>query len=183
MTKWLLGKIRYMFWSTIISGAIMIATVFSPKSQEKLKELLLILKSHSQPPQVVVTQPERSLQDLQAEPAANVELPPLPFVSEIEDHEQVSASSSEYVAEEENYVLIEGKYYKAREDNKYEVNGRTVFYINNRKVATAKKEEVPEIQKEGEQAELNLSPQDMMKALKQYQKSTEERNQILKDYE
>lgn len=66
---------------------------------------------------------------------------------------QVSSSSNEYIVDEENYVLIRGKYYKARADNKYLIDGETVFYVNNRfKSKKEKEKEIVKVKVEGPRA-------------------------------
>jgi hypothetical protein len=107
-----MGWVRYMFWSMVISGALMIIMSFMPSRQKQLLSALQDLKK-----QIGSASGKSSGPELASE--AN---------------RQVSKSNTEKLIDDESYVLIEGRYYKARADNTYIVNGEKIFFVNNRRL-------------------------------------------------
>jgi septin family protein len=109
------------------------------------------------------------------------------------DPKHVSASRNEYVQDDGNYVMIEGKYYKARADNTYNVNGRRVYYVNNRRYGQEEVDAASEPQGEVDEAsvkrvtadddKLLASPQEMMQKLQKAKQDMSERNEYLKELE
>lgn len=103
----------------------------------------------------------------------------------------VSDSTNEYVFNDEQYVLINGKYYKARADNTYDVDGEKVYYVSDRrKRGNASTDQIPQVpagvpQGYPEDTEIKMptSPGEMMETLKKAQESMKARNQMLKQME
>jgi hypothetical protein len=128
------GKIRYFFWSTILSAVLLIYSSFNNKAQMKMLTGLKQIRSGA------VQQLPDSLKDRLPSSYVNVRPEEIKHVEELrggfgEDEPQtVSSSRNEYVGDDgANYVLIQGKYYLARADNTYEINGQRVYYVNNRR--------------------------------------------------
>lgn len=97
------------------------------------------------------------------------------------DSKTVSKSSTEYKIDGDNYVLINGKYYKARPDNIYEINGEKVFFLNNRAQASKEEESVPDSESDSSLGKLPTSPEELMKSLQASQKAMAERNKALEE--
>lgn len=187
------GKIKYFFWSTVSSACFLIYTSISPKTQNKLFSTIKTLKAGA------VQHLPDSVRD--RVPTAVVDTSTPQHIAELNEAgletARVSASRNEYVKDDGNYVLIEGKYYKARADNTYDVNGRRVFYVNNRKYgqeepvenaeqgeASYDSEEDSRVQRVTSTDESMLaSPQEMMQKLQKAQKDMKERNEYLKELE
>jgi hypothetical protein len=191
-----MGKVKYFFWSTVSSATMLIATSFSPKAQQTLLNTVSTFKQQLR---------QRLPSSIQDRMPANALSPDAPPVASEAGAKQVSASSNEYLIDNANYVLIEGHYYPARADNTYMINGRKVFYVNNRhaeaveaakKVAQAESESgsAPSAA-EGSSAststdgtsravlngdKLPASPADMMNTLQNAQKAMKQRDDMLK---
>ena len=150
-----------------MSAGIMVATSFSPSSQQKMKDIL------------------HSISKTSKETISNDGMGALERAAD----RQISSSSNEYVVDNESYVLIKGKYYKARADNKYVIDGETVFYVNNR--SKIEKEKAAAAAKAASQKEssdvvgtgldIPVTPAQMMETLKRAQQATAERNRALKE--
>lgn len=100
----------------------------------------------------------------------------------------VSSSLNEYVIDDRHYVLIEGKYYPAREDNIYMVNGQKMFYVNNDRYEKDPADETrwrqarnEEIKNDSEALKIPTSPDEMVKILNRAQQKMKERAQALEE--
>lgn len=114
----------------------------------------------------------------------------------------VSSSKNEYVIDDRHYVLIEGKYYLAREDNTYMVNGRKLFFVDNRRYKMdpkdnswrlAQNDALPTNESDKDAANkapskdnsdaltMPTSPAEMMKVLNRAQQQMKERNKALEE--
>ena len=121
MGKWLQRKIRFAFWSSMISCLVMVGLSVHPKYKNKMIEVVQSIRAR-QKGEVSTPVPAQTAEQIAAG---------------TKDPSQVSASNKEIIYNGERYVLIQGKYYKARPDNTYTVNGEKVFVVNNRHPADA----------------------------------------------
>lgn len=190
MGNWILSKIRYFFWSTLASSALMIGSAFSPS----LRSNLVSVMSQMQQTINEKTINEKTLETLVEKihdfqsPSGSHEKSEL---SERKDEAgaHVSSSTNEYEIDNRRYVLIEGNYYPARKDNIYLVNGRKIFYVNNRaegSEANAKnlrqaQNKIPN--EDSDTLEMPTSPSDMLKILNRAQKQMKDRSKALDEIE
>jgi len=111
----------------MVSAVLLIYSSFNNKAQVQMLNALKTIKNGA------VEQLPDSVQE--RFPASEIPEGEIVHIEEVEDPVPVvSSSRNEYVDDDgDNYVLIEGKYYKARSDNTYMVDGRKIFYVNNRR--------------------------------------------------
>ncbi len=189
------GKIKYFFWSTVCSACFLIYSSLNGKTQNQIFSSIKAIKNGA-------------MQNLPSGmrgrfPSSVVDTSTPQHIAELKEAglepEQISASRNEYVKDDGNYVLIEGKYYKARADNTYDVNGRRVFYVNNRRYgqdevdaasasasASEPQGEVDETSVKrvtADDEKLLASPQEMMQKLQKAKQEMNERNEYLKELE
>lgn len=193
MTGWIRKQIRYAFWSLVISVVIMIFMM----PQRKIMDMAGFIKQSKNSK----SNSNSVSQEKQLSPNAPV------IASEVEDGDvrQISSSVNEYIIEDQNYVLIEGKYYKASPDNIYNINGRRIYYVNNRHAPAS--ESAPEASQGADasppksaaspsksatseteipkSADMGLptSPSEMMETLNRAQKAMKQRNEMLNQLE
>ena len=178
--RWLLKK---FFWSMVFSSMGMVAIQISPM-RDKANQALI--KQVNGLKHIVASRAPDSLKgalgsksEIRSGISTTTELK-----GTVGEKSTVSKSSNEYVIDDENYVMIQGRYYKARPDNTYMVNGEKVFYVSNRKsrgersFSSEERAEAEAAAKSmgGDNIQMPTSPAEMMKTLQQ-------RNEALKELE
>lgn len=170
MTRWALKK---FFWSMVFSSVVMIGTQVTPYGKAMRDVVSKNLKAVKN--RAVARAPESVQNAIGAVPVAA---------------KTVSASSNEYVFNDEQYVLIQGKYYKARPDNTYDVNGEKVYFVSNRNNRGQAASDVPPPPPVSQQPvadmqsmEMPTNPAEMMEALQKAQENMKKRNQMMKELE
>ena len=185
MLKWVAKK---FFWSMAASAGFMVVMQMTPMRDKMNTEMLKQLRgikngAHS----AMANHTPDSVKRMMASQGEN----PTGIVTtaELENTlgavQEISSSSNEYVIDNEQYVLIQGKYYKARPDNTYMVNGEKVFYVSNRSERGKKAPEEKEVlTAEAEPSmEMPTNPLQMMETLKQAQENMKKRNKMMKELE
>jgi hypothetical protein len=116
----------------VISSLFMVGVTFIPGSQERMTKVFKFLnrelRAVDHEIERVKIQQETEVTSGQAAPEVSKADIPKSSNSIID-----SKSDSSVKSAQQDYVYIEGKYYKERADNIYIINGRKVFYINKRK--------------------------------------------------
>lgn len=186
-------RIKYFFWSTMISGGLLVFGSQSSNFQKQFLSGVNAIKgkaySLSRNGETMPKHLEfgfNSAEHIKPDHQGPVSLDAAPKILDInEDNDRrVSSSSNEYRDSSGNYVIINGKYYRARADNIYEVDGEKVYYVNNRK----KEEHEKNAENESESIEKSLraklgslptSPSEAVEILKSAQDAAKKRNEYL----
>lgn len=160
--------IRKFFWSTTLGAVLLIAS--SQMGGVKLLGLL------TQDPRIVIKvapSQEPTSRQVAADPVSR-----FAPVSEDKDKKLVKkeagAEQVQYTINGKQYVYIEGKYYEARPDNIYMVNGQRVYYVNKRRA-----EPVQTASATLPNDSLPISTREMIERVKQAQQNIQERNDFL----
>lgn len=174
----------------MISGLVLIATSFSPSGRDKIKTLLAMIKSKNYSTRTVT-----QVQEQQQQSASEVVESPnaLPIAGENGNKDRVSSSTNEYVVNDKNYVLINGKYYEARADNTYLVNGQKIYFVDSKhkphavpRIPTSSNDtvqtaRVSDVNTSFQMGDVPTSPNEMVETLKHMQESMQQRNHELEN--
>lgn len=190
--------IRKFFWSTAIGALLMIVssqtgglsmvigkiTEFR-NLQAQLRHARKVATEQSDIKIQNLALPDGPRNTLEQEQIAAAKLK-LPMNDELPEDSTVSDSDMEYVVDGKRYVYIEGKYYEARPDNIYTVNGRKVFFVNNRgrsqREQEIKRRTIEAIeQANGVPMDGSLSPAEMFKQVHDAQINMQRQRQYLNE--
>jgi hypothetical protein len=187
MLDWLFGKVKYFFWSSVVSGSLLVGASISPNFKNKMFSSL----------QTVHETAKAKTPKFIADRIPDLNLPKV-AVQKVEETgvQKVSGSSNEYFYNNRHYVLIEGKYYEARSDNTYMINGRKVFYVSKREKDTQPETQTQagsravDVKRTAASASANsekigipTTPIEIVEAVKKAEKQLRERNRQLEELE
>ena len=197
------GMIKKFFWSMVFSSIVMIGAQFTPVKEHVntlLKKQLAGLQSGAS--RAIASGPESLKKLLPMPDTKDGVLTTQELRNTVGERKEVSSSSTEYVFNNDQYVLIRGKYYKARPDNTYMIDGEKVFYVSDRTKRGRNSQEAilakngsgsrtPSDQGyngrapeglEGSDIKLPTNPAEMMKTLQKAQENMKRRNEMLKEF-
>ena len=188
MLRWAAKK---FFWSMVLSTGMMIVVTQTPLREKMNGQMVKQLMGLKQSAQATISaHAPDSVKDLLPEPEARSGIyTTAELENTVAEKRSVSSSSNEYVINDQQYVYIRGKYYKARADNTYVVDGERVFHVSNRS-ARGKSQDSrgPSASDKGGMPDVGdmkipTSPSEMMEVMKKAQENMKKRNQMLEELE
>lgn len=176
--KWIIDRLKGLFWSTVISSIIFSFFAASFKNHWKTREIVRILMMPSPPSGVSVNSSTSLVKDIMSGKLSAPQPAPIePMVAAVELTPQQVAQQGEDEA-----VRIDGRYYKRRADNRYLINGKIIFFQMNRR-APSEAESADEVTavaaSSSEEQSMIMTPAEMLKTMKESaEKIKEQRKQL-----